>query len=548
MRPSKLRLPAQHRDHHQVVCFDLPRHFRRQRTRVPDAGGAAVAHDVEPQGVEIRRQPRAPVVLGDHARARRQRRLHPLGHAQPALHRFLRQQPGRHHHAWVRGVGAAGDGGDHDGAIAHAPGSGGIDRGRRHGGSAGRPAFAAHDLQRRLHRRRRRTLQPRQRRQPRRFRRRERDAVMRTLGPGQARLNPAEVEFQPVAVLGLRRVLVVEQALLLAVRLDQRNLLRRAPGHAQEIERFLVNGKNAAGRAVLRRHVPDGRAVRQRQLAQPFAEELDELPHHAFLAQHLGDGEDQVGRGRAFAQCAGQPEARRHSGMQHRHRLPQHRRFRLDPAHAPAQHPQPVDHRGVRVGPHQGVGIRLHRPALPVTGEDHARQVLQVHLVHDPRVRRHDSEVAERRLSPAQERIALLVALEFEVGVDEEGIGRAVGIHLHRVVDHQLHRLQRVDERRVAPQRRHGVAHRRQVHHRGHPGEVLQQHPRRRKRNLFRRRLLGVPAGEKFDLRRRHRAPILVAQQVFQQDAQRVRQPAQVVAFLLQRVQAENFECPLPDA
>ena len=42
---------------------------------------------------------------------------------------------------------------------------------------------------------------------------------------------------------------------------------------------------------------------------QAVAEELDELADHAFLAQHLGDGEHEVGGGGAFRQLAGQLEA-----------------------------------------------------------------------------------------------------------------------------------------------------------------------------------------------------------------------------------------------
>ena len=98
--------------------------------------------------------------------------------------------------------------------------------------------------------------------------------------------------------------------------------------------------------------------------ARPVAEELDELADHALLAQHLGDGEHQVGGGGAFRQGAGQLEAD-DLGDQHRDRLAQHGRLRLDAADAPAQHRQAVDHGGVAVGADHGVGIgdgRRRRP------------------------------------------------------------------------------------------------------------------------------------------------------------------------------------------
>ena len=181
-----------------------------------------------------------------------------------------------------------------------------------------------------------------------------------------------------------------------------------------------------------------------------------------------------------------------HLRDQHRDRLAQHGGLGLDSADAPAQHAQAVDHRGVRIGADQRVGIGQRLARLAVRADEHhARQVLQIDLVHDAGVRRHDREVLERRLSPAQKRIALFVALELQLGVELERLRRAELIHLHRVVDHQLRRLQRIDQRRIAAQRLHRIAHRRQVHHRGHAGEVLQQHAARHERDLLRRNALA---------------------------------------------------------
>ena len=192
------------------------------------------------------------------------------------------------------------------------------------------------------------------------------------------------------------------------------------------------------------------------------------------LAQHLRDREHEVGGGGALGQVAVQLEAD-HARDQHRHRLAEHRRLGLDAADAPAEHAEAVDHRGVRVGPDQRVGVGLHRSVVRrlVGREDHAREVLEVDLVDDPRVRRDDLEALEGALAPAQERVALLVALELLLGVDAERVARAEHVDLHRVVDHQLDRDQRVDLRRVAAQVGHRVAHRGEVDDAGHAGEVL---------------------------------------------------------------------------
>ena len=54
--------------------------------------------------------------------------------------------------------------------------------------------------------------------------------------------------------------------------------------------------------------------------------------------------------------------------------------------------------------------------------EDDAREVLEVDLVDDAGVGRHDAEVVERVLAPAQERVALAVARELELGVQLGGV------------------------------------------------------------------------------------------------------------------------------
>ncbi len=114
----------------------------------------------------------------------------------------------------------------------------------------------------------------------------------------------------------------------------------------------------------------------QRHVVQTWAEELDEFVHDALFAEHLRDGEHQVGGGDALAEFAVQLEAD-HIGQEHVHGLAEHDGFGLDAAHAPADHAQTVDHGGVRVGADEGIGEgeqftgrRLswssrHRPGIP---------------------------------------------------------------------------------------------------------------------------------------------------------------------------------------
>ena len=135
-------------------------------------------------------------------------------------------------------------------------------------------------------------------------------------------------------------------------------------------------------------------------------------------------------------------------GDEHAHRLTEHRRFGFDATDTPAEHAEAVDHGGVRVGANERVAVG-ERLAILGGGEDDLREVLEIDLMADARARRHRAEVAQRGLAPLEELVALAVALELEFGVEEEGGFAAVFIHLHRVVDHEVDRLQRVDLRRV---------------------------------------------------------------------------------------------------
>ena len=66
----------------------------------------------------------------------------------------------------------------------------------------------------------------------------------------------------------------------------------------------------------------------------------------------------EIGRGHAFAQLPGQMHAD-HIRRQKINRLAEHSRFGLDAADAPADDAETVDHRRVRIGADQRIGIKI---------------------------------------------------------------------------------------------------------------------------------------------------------------------------------------------
>ena len=151
--------------------------------------------------------------------------------------------------------------------------------------------------------------------------------------------------------------------------------------------------------------------------------------------------------------------------------------------------------------------------------------------MHDAGARRHDLEVVERLLAPAQERVALAVALELDLDVEIERAGVAERIDLHRMIDHELGRRERIDPLRIAAELLHRIAHRGEIDDARHAGEILQHDARRHERDLGVGLLRGVPVRDRVDFLRGDVRAVLVAQQVLEQDLHRIGQALEIEAL-----------------
>ena len=337
----------------------------------------------------------------------------------------------------------------------------------------------------------------------------KRHAILGPLGPGNAGLDRAEVELEEFVENRCGRFVGAEHPLLAGVALDQVDQLAIAPGRLQVAQRLLVDREEGGGGAVLRAHVGERGAIGHREARETGAAELDELVDDAVRAEHLGQRQYEVGRRRAGTQGPGHADAHHHRRRQIG-RLPEQRRFRLDPAHAPAEHAQAIDHRGVRVGAEQrvgqrdaplGIGLYLH----------HAAQSLEVYLVADSHPRGDHAEVVKCLLGPAQQGVAFAVA--FVLALDVAGIGpqRPEGINLHRMVDDEVGLDEGIDPTGILPGALHRRPHGGQVQHRGHAGEVLEEDPRRQVGHFGIGRRPFRPAGESAETGLADAAPISLA-------------------------------------
>ena len=351
------------------------------------------------------------------------------------------------------------------------------------------------------------------------------DPVLGAFGSRQGRTNRAEIQFQGRGVDRFHGG-VPPQPLGLGVGLDQGEGVGGPTGQFQVADGLAVNGEETAGGAVFRGHVGNGGAVSQGQVIQAVAVELDELADHAVPAEHLHHAQHKVGGGDAFRQRSCQPEAH-HLGDQHGDRLTKHGRLRLDAADAPAEDAEAVDHGGVAVGAHQGVGIG-QRAAVLGLGPHGAGEVFQVDLVADASTGRHEPKVVEGALSPAEEPVALAVALHLDRDVALEGVGVAEAVDHDRVVDHQVDGRQGIDDGGILAGRGHRAAHGGEIRDTGNAGEILHEHACRSVGDLARSAGVVDPVRQRLDVLSLHRGPVLEPQQVLQQNLERHRQPCDI--------------------
>jgi hypothetical protein len=114
----EIAVARQHCDADQVVLDDGILDGRVERPGTAHAGGAAVAHEVEPELFQVGEQARLLQVFAHDARAGRERGFDARMYFQTALDGFFRKQSGSDQHRRVRSVRARRDGRDEHVAVA----------------------------------------------------------------------------------------------------------------------------------------------------------------------------------------------------------------------------------------------------------------------------------------------------------------------------------------------------------------------------------------------------------------------------------------------
>src|SRR5436190_16047626 len=105
--------------------------------------------------------------------------------------------------------------------------------------------------------------------------------------------------------------------------------------------------------------------------------------------------------------------------------------------------------------------------------------------MHDADSRRNELERLESLLSPLEKLVTLAIALELHVQIEFQRAGRTEEIHLHRVIDNQINRHERLDDVRVSSEPLHSAAHCREIDNERNSSEILQNNTRNDERDLL---------------------------------------------------------------
>ena len=241
---------------------------------------------------------------------------------------------------------------------------------------------------------------------------------------------------------------LVPQEVLAAVRLDELDMRLGAAGEAQVFERQLVDREEAAGGAVLGGHVPERRPVGDGQRSDALAEVLDELADDA-RSGAAARSPSARGRSRSLPRAA----ARRGGARPPAARASRRGSPSIAASASIPPTPQPRTPSPFTIVVWESSPTSVSGKATPSRTSTTRASSSRFTWWQMPVPGGTSLKSRSERLPPAQERVALAVPLHLALDVHLERRPRRERIDLHRMVDHELGRDQRVHLRRVAPER-----------------------------------------------------------------------------------------------
>ena len=161
-------------------------------------------------------------------------------------------------------------------------------------------------------------------------------AILRTLGPGQARLDRREIKRQQFGIFGFRSLLRRETVPARGISFDQRNLLLGAPGEPQILQTSPYRSEKSRRSHRTRETCSHRRAIRKGKSCSPGPKYSTNFPTTPCLRNISVTVRTRSVAVAPSRKLPGQLHTH-HLRNQHRDRLTQHCRLRLN---SPTPHPK----------------------------------------------------------------------------------------------------------------------------------------------------------------------------------------------------------------
>jgi len=136
-------------------------------------------------------------------------------------------------------------------------------------------------------------------------------SIVRSLGTRERWLDAIELKVDDVSRVNgvrLRSVVFDEHSLLTEIALDHLNVALISAGETEIVDGLLIDGEVSHGSSILRGHVGNGGSISKSQVLDTRSIELDELANNTSLSEHLDAGEDEIGGSGVFGQVTRESE------------------------------------------------------------------------------------------------------------------------------------------------------------------------------------------------------------------------------------------------
>jgi len=183
--------------------------------------------------------------------------------------------------------------------------------------------------------------------------------------------------------------------------------MRISSSHFKEINSLIINREIAHRGTILWSHVSNCGSICKCEWFATFSKKFYKLPNDTSLSQHLGNGENNVGRSSLWVDWSDELESN-YFRKNHRYCLSKHYWLCFDATNSPANYSKAINHGSMGVCTNNWIWIEN-----TFSLEYNSGKIFKIHLMNYTWPWRYNEEIVECTLTPFQKWKSLLISSEF---------------------------------------------------------------------------------------------------------------------------------------